>query len=482
MWRRIGDYRQWGPDYERRRPKGWRRWAEGYELWDLDLRDTDLGLVEDRVEKLIREAESKYLLLDSRAKRVALTAPSGLPRPLLSIVLRGLFEGLQAASVTVLPTSIMTCVGAGVRSALVVDLGWFESTVSAVYEYREVRQVRSVRAGKMLSQELAKSLLKEAGKQGKSEAKNGISLEGVEEVMSRVVWCRSKRSFKEDSTENASDTVTLPVSKSQDRRISETTLPLQALAEPTEVALFAGTTQEHEIDDHDLPLPQLLYITLLRLPIDVRNLCVLHIIFTGGISNIPGLKQRVLDELQQLVDTQGWDPIREYAPRLGLPRPRPRSTVSGVTNGNTSLPLPGPPTVKVTESTTAPPLEEPTVPALPAHARPHDTNPIDTKLTSLSFKDAAPTAPKGEIRAINTLGGWAGASLVTNLRIKGVVEIERDRFMSQGLVGGSVSGSIKPGAASVVQDAGFGRSRQSLGANAKLGEKSSTGWSLGVWA
>lgn len=117
-----------------------------------------MGVVEDRVEKLVREAEGKYLLLDNRGKRVALAAPSCLPRPLLNVVLRGLFERLQAASVTILPSSIMSAVGAGVRSALVVDIGWEEAIVSAVYEYREVHQSRSVRAGKMLSQELGKVL------------------------------------------------------------------------------------------------------------------------------------------------------------------------------------------------------------------------------------------------------------------------------------------------------------------------------------
>ena len=134
MWRRVGDYRQWEPGYRRRIGRG-KKWAEGYELWEgLDVRGLDLGVVEDRVEKIVRDAESKYLLLDNRAKRVALAAPSDLPRPLLSVLLGRLFEALQPASITVLPSAIMACVGAGVRSALVVDCGWFETSVTAVFE------------------------------------------------------------------------------------------------------------------------------------------------------------------------------------------------------------------------------------------------------------------------------------------------------------------------------------------------------------
>ncbi|TDZ29677.1 Serine--tRNA ligase [Colletotrichum spinosum] len=44
----------------------------------------------------------------------------------------------------------MSTLGAGMRSALVVDLGWAETVVTSVYEYREMRTSRTVRGGKML--------------------------------------------------------------------------------------------------------------------------------------------------------------------------------------------------------------------------------------------------------------------------------------------------------------------------------------------
>lgn len=478
MWRRVGDYRQWAPDYPGRTPKG-KKWAQGYELWDLDVRNMDLGLVEDRVEKLVREAESKYLLLDNRAKRVALAAPSNLPRPLLSIVLRKLFDGLQAASISVLPSSIMACVGAGVRSALVVDLGWFETTVCAVYEYREMRQFKSIRAGKMLSRSFKKMLERELKEQGTSQDAV-IGFDEVQEIVDRMAWCLPHSSVSDNSSTASSEQITLPVRNSHGKGTEGLRVPMRALSNPVEVVLFASDTQPRELDDHDIPIPQLLFKALLQLPSDVRNLCISTIIFTGGVSNIPGLKARVLRELGLLIDSKGWDPVREYSPRLGLSRLETKGTSVGEENANARQSTSSPPAIKVTESTTDPPPEEPTPTAIPAHARPHDTNPIDAKLASLALRDVVPTPPKGEVRAVNTLGAWAGASLVTNLRIKGVVEIERDRFMSHGLVGGAVPGSVKPGAS--VVDAGYGRSRQSLGANAKLGEKSSTGWSLGVWA
>ena len=59
--RRAGDYRRWMVGYE----KGWRErigsggWGEDQELWRMDTRGLDLGLVGDKVERAMREAITK---------------------------------------------------------------------------------------------------------------------------------------------------------------------------------------------------------------------------------------------------------------------------------------------------------------------------------------------------------------------------------------------------------------------------------------
>lgn len=62
--RRPGDTRRWTPDYE----KNWRgrtqgNWGEAHELWRTDLRGLDLGLVGDKIERAIREAFTKSVVL-----------------------------------------------------------------------------------------------------------------------------------------------------------------------------------------------------------------------------------------------------------------------------------------------------------------------------------------------------------------------------------------------------------------------------------
>lgn len=62
--RRAGDYRQWQTDHRenwRSRIQG-KAWGEAHELWNLDLRDLDLGLVGDKLDRAIREAYTKSVI------------------------------------------------------------------------------------------------------------------------------------------------------------------------------------------------------------------------------------------------------------------------------------------------------------------------------------------------------------------------------------------------------------------------------------
>ncbi|TDZ28295.1 Serine--tRNA ligase [Colletotrichum trifolii] len=152
LQRRVGDFRDWDPEQQdnwRRRPTR-KAWGEDHELWQYDVRSLDLGLVEDKIDRAIREALTKFLLIDSRPRRTALVLSSSVPLPLVSAALDVLFHRYQAPTVSLLSAAVMSTLGAGMRSALVVDLGWAETVVTSVYEYREMRTSRTVRGGKML--------------------------------------------------------------------------------------------------------------------------------------------------------------------------------------------------------------------------------------------------------------------------------------------------------------------------------------------
>lgn len=59
--KRVGDYRQWQAGYAaswRKRGQG-KEWGEKHELWNLDMRGLDLGLVGDKIERAMKEAFTK---------------------------------------------------------------------------------------------------------------------------------------------------------------------------------------------------------------------------------------------------------------------------------------------------------------------------------------------------------------------------------------------------------------------------------------
>jgi actin-related protein len=398
----------------------------------------------------------------------------------MSTVLEVLFDSCQAPSITLLPSPVLATVGAGLRSALVVDIGWAETVVTAVYEYREVYERRSIRAGKLLSEEMAKLLNAELEADvGPGAPKPDVSFEEAEEVLTRVGWCKTKPKSNrntlyfpareapvleefEDAVEAPEPSVTIPFPKNTPP--TEINITFADLAKPAETALFAQNASLSEFDDHELPLHYLVYRALLSLPIDVRRLCMSRIVITGGVSNLPGLKTRILAEVDALIQKRGWDPVRSYGSasarheqilrqkrdKLELEREEGEDFVPDLDAKSPRTPL-------------------------SAGLQAPEEDQIDQKLALMALKNGPPPtcAVGGTIRGVDTLGVWAGASLVAQLRIKGIVEIERERFLKDGLYGASREKEV-----SVVPQ------RQSMGPGVVGGrgggERAS--WTLGVWA
>lgn len=410
--RRIGDYRQHAPDYTPQSDKGKRRhesWArDGYQLWSPDLQNQDLSFIGERIERLIREVEACYLMLDTRSRKVGLVVSPQLPRPFLELALSALFGVLQASTITILASDVMTVVAAGLRSGLVVDIGWSETSVSAVYEYREVLQSRTVRASRILSRDYANILGED----------NELTLEEAEDLCGRLGWCRD-REPSDEAMKFAEDVIEVDVLGGT-FKVSRAALSL-----PTERTLFATHTKLNELDDHDLPIHLLAFNALLRLPVDVRKSCMSRIIVTGGASHIPGLKTRLLQELRHLVSNRGWNPIKNYGSAIRLPRRRADIMTERPVN------VPPRPNVKYSENTSAPPQDLPSL--IPANLASQERDEVIAKIEARNGSKNKPV--EGVLRGVQSLGPWAGASLTTSLRVRGVAEIEREKFMSVGLTG-----------------------------------------------
>ncbi|KAF7505912.1 hypothetical protein GJ744_012447 [Endocarpon pusillum] len=452
--RRAGDYRGWAPGH-RRKHFDIEEWGQQHELWRMDLRDVDLGLVEDKIERAFREVYNEYLLTDAGSARLMLVVPSILPHPLLSTVLTTLFNRWKYASITLLPSPTMAAMGAGVRSALGVDIGWSETTVTAVYEYRELRINRSTRSMRSLLKELARTVI--AHRQGKGDDVPRIEFELAEELMARMVWCKHSGETTDgraNPLNGAEAQVDSTPSDNTDEREIEieidwptgvssqvVTLPLALFSQPVEKVFLASDTASNYLDDNEHSLPMLVYETLQALPPDARALCMSRITFVGGGSKIPGLAPRTMFEVDLLVKKYGWSTIR--GKRVDDRRDKLREIAQGRA---------GKPDARFQEP--LPPGEDY----------------IEEKLRKQQAKEALPVV-QGQLRRVESLGAWTGASLLASMKVKGFVDIEREKFLQHGLAGArnNVDISVIPQRTS--SGAGF----------TKAGDERKS-WTLAGWA
>ncbi|EED19466.1 actin-related protein RO7, putative [Talaromyces stipitatus ATCC 10500] len=416
--RKAGDYRGWiktkgGTPGETPRSLDAEEWARDHELWRMDLREVDLGLVEDKLERAVREIYNNYLLTDAGNARLVLVMPSVMPHPLLSVILETLFNRWRFPSITLLPSAAMVAAAAGVRAALVVDIGWAETTVTAIYEYRDITSKRSTRATKSLMQKMGR-MLSQRDDTAKAEAENdskvSVDFNYCEEVVSRFAWCK----FAPED-ENLNKNVSIPSPSNPDSGYVQ--LPFSQFAKPVEENFFANGVDEHELDDDERPIHILVYDALLELPPDVRGACMSRIIFVGGGSRIPGIRQRIVNEASSLVAEHGWDATRGRA--VEEQRKKLQQLKISRESNNTSEDLQADTTDTAHEKS-----EEP--------EEPEELDFVEQKIHRNRARHSKPLI-QGQFRQVESLGAWAGASLVTSLKIRGLVEVEREKFLRDGL-------------------------------------------------
>jgi actin-related protein len=171
-----------------------------------------------------------------------------------------------------------------------------------------------------------------------------------------------------------------------------------------------------------------------------------RIVFIGGGSNIPGVRQRILVEVNSLIQKFKWSLVRGRAideQTLQLQEPsidrQPMQGISPATEDGAN------------------------------ESSEHTFNFVEEK-PRRSNKSPQPYV-HGVLRQIESLGPWVGASLVASLKVRGVVEIEREKFLQHGIAGASRESDIT---ATLDRRPGFGS-----GVSRSGGERSS--WTLGEW-
>ncbi|SPO05702.1 related to actin-related protein RO7 [Cephalotrichum gorgonifer] len=451
--RRLGDHRTWASGYQddwTKRATG-EEWGADYELWRYDLRSVDLGLVEDKLDRLLREAFSKHLLIDSKPRRAALVLPSSLPLPLLSTTLDVLFNHFQSPMVSLLSSASMSTLSSGLRSALVVDLGWAETVVT--------------------SEALRENGFSPPEGGEEEDSDHVISFGECEDICTRAIWCKPAQKrppavgletglptvqeqdeyeVETFSATRENKTIRIPLRSTQPH--TELEMSYSQLADACENTYFGERTENpSSFDDEELPVHQLIYQHLLRLPLDVRAICMSRLVFTGGKSGIIGLKGRIFDEVASLIQKRGWDPVtgRGFQAMKDNRKRSSRQAAPGPTKAD---------------------AEEDDGVWHDAANEPSDTNAIVEKV-----ERRKPDPPlQGQLRAVESLGPWCGASLACQLKILAIATVERENWAQHG-----ASGASKPGEVDIKA-----QQRQSMGPGGLMRGMAGgqdRAWTLGVW-
>lgn len=304
-----------------------------------------------------------------------------------------------------------------------------------------------------------------------------LSFEECSDITTRMVWCKPRKTptgaepssdglptvHEQDEAEarnppSAGKTrmTTIPLKSCQSPTSLE--LPFDALAEPCEDIFFDPQRPHCSFDDHELPLHLLVYHSLVRLPLDVRALCMSRIIFTGGCSSVLGLRGRIFDEVSRLISERGWDPVQGRAvERL---RSNPKLKRKGARQAADSPA--GTPLQQLGGSEGEDGVWHDAANTVP------EIDPIEEQLKRGT--DQRPRV-QGELRAIESLGPWSGASLVTHLKAPAIATIDREIWQQHGAAG-----------ASRASDVDHRTQRQSLGPGGLIrGSATGSAWTLGVW-
>jgi actin-related protein len=327
---------------------------------------------------------------------------------------------------------------------------------------------RSIRGMKTLTLRVGRMLESIAEKQvvAHGEALQ-IDLPFVEDFVHRMARCESQATTptNEKSASRLEESPIVTLDWPTDSSSVDVSFPLSTVTEVVDQC-FLPSGSELQPDDEELPLPELLYNALLHLPPDVRAICMARITFVGAGSTIPNLRQAVVTNLEAIIASHGWTPVR------GTHVAKRRQNLT-LTVQNRSRRL----VQEAHDNNGVASISQPQNDMTPTRAEGSTfEDKLQKQLTKDSSQQSAPQTVQGQIRCVESLGAWAGASLLTSLKVKAVVEIERTRFLESGMAGATRDRET--------DTVTTGQRASSGGAGAvgggKAGER--TSWTLGGWA
>lgn len=117
------------------------------------------------LEVIIRHMFNHELLVDSKSQRVVVLENPKWPVAIKEIITKVFLRKLRCTSITFYPAPVLEMVAAGIRSGVVIDIGWEETTISPIYDLRLLsNKVYSTNRGAKQLHNEVKKVIMEHGK------------------------------------------------------------------------------------------------------------------------------------------------------------------------------------------------------------------------------------------------------------------------------------------------------------------------------
>lgn len=273
---------------------------QGNLLWSYDLIDYDSSKMESLLERIIFDLHYRHLLIEPKKCKVLIVEPLFFPMQLKDTLIKVLLSHMHAKSVLFYPEPIMSCISSGSQYGIVIDLSWNQTIITPVYDLRVIYKLAKLtnRAGRLVHQILRKRFL---------ELKLDIPQENkqmfnfIERFIIRCCYCRQSEEEEEEKKEKKEEQQQFGEG---DFEFEGHLIPNSLRYEVVEGVLFKDNyIRSNDIDTALIHSSTLQLIQ--QLTIDLRKPLSQRIMFTGGLAQIPGVKQRLLKEIKSTSSSAG---------------------------------------------------------------------------------------------------------------------------------------------------------------------------------
>ncbi|XP_040573842.1 actin-related protein 10 [Lepeophtheirus salmonis] len=247
----------------------------------------------DEFVSFIHSLYFEHLLINPKDRRVVIVeSVIGYAR-FRNIFARVLFKHFEVLSVLFAPSHLMPLFLLGIRSGLVLDVGYSEAELIPVYE--GVPILKAWQALPLASEVVQKSL-----KNALDDQDDAISSWVIEDIAVRFCFVANYKRGQEIQNAKFEGK---PFQKSI---ASNLTYPIKG----NKVIQVSGDIRESvcevlfEQDNDRLSIPTMILDSITSCSIDTRKLLAENIVFIGGCTQIPGFKSRVIKEIKDLCETE----------------------------------------------------------------------------------------------------------------------------------------------------------------------------------